>query len=252
MIINTRNFLSALLALVLLTGSVCAAQAGTRGAAGYNSDTLVADTHGHGEGRGDSDAGHKRFAGRVKMIRSNIVTVVQTNGTVQTFTLTPVQVQTVRVGEEIILVTTPTSPFVVTQVMPAPLLVTSLPIIGLVQLISGNVATLLLDNGLTQTFTLTPVEEETVNVGERVVLFRSSAQPMVITRVVPAVQTVRGVLVSATKTTVVVRLPNGALRTITVAPEAAINMRHREGRPVIVRTRTAFTRPVSVREILVR
>lgn len=120
------------------------------------------------------------------------------------------------------------------------------PIIGAVSAITGNVVNLIVPSGAVETFTLTPAQVVQVRTRERIVVFTRSH---VVTRVVPAVQTVRGVITRVGKTTVTLRLPNGRLQTIRVAPEAAENMRLRRGRPVVVSTTTAFTTPVATRQI---
>ena len=121
--------------------------------------------------------------------------------------------------------------------------------LGRVTTIRGEAVTILMPTGTVRTFTVGTALLPTVRVGERVVLFTRSGGVLV-TRAAPAVQTVRGTLVGVGKTTVTVLLPNGRMHTITVAPEAAENMLRDKGRPVIVSTRTAFTEPVTIRDII--
>jgi molybdopterin-binding protein len=117
-------------------------------------------------------------------------------------------------------------------------------VLGRVASVSGNMVTVRMSNGTTQTFTLTPAQVAEIRSGEHVVFFTNGATN--VTRIAPADVSFRGVVTSVVpnsashKSTVTVRLPNGKLRTITVANEAAENMRLREGKPVIVTTTTGF------------
>jgi hypothetical protein len=103
-------------------------------------------------------------------------------------------------------------------------------------------------NGAVQILKLTPAQAAELRTSEHVVIFNGGAG---VTEVEPADVAVRGVItrVDKDKTTVTIRLPNGKLRTITVAREAAENMLHREGRPVIISTHTAFTTPATIQVI---
>lgn len=122
-------------------------------------------------------------------------------------------------------------------------------VIGSVTLIHGDVVTIRSSNGTTQAFTLTPAQVAEVRAGEHVVFFTNGAS---VTKVSPAIVSFHGVITSLVpnattrKTTVVVRLPNGKLNTISVANEAAENMLLRKGEPVIVSTSTAFLTPPTI------
>jgi hypothetical protein len=115
--------------------------------------------------------------------------------------------------------------------------------VGNISSISGSTVTLRTRTGLLKTFVVTPEEAAEIRNGQHIVMFTSGGA---VTRFEPADEALHGTLVSDTKTTVTLRLPNGKLRTITVAPEAAENMALRKGEPVIVSTTTAFTTPALI------
>ena len=123
-------------------------------------------------------------------------------------------------------------------------------VIGSISAISGNTVTVRSGKGTLQTFTLTPAEIASVRTGEHIVLFTNGGTT--VTRLEPADMTLHGVVTNVVpntlsrKTMVTVRLPNGKLRTITVANEAAENMRLRKGEPVIISTTTGFLTPPSI------
>lgn len=121
-------------------------------------------------------------------------------------------------------------------------------VVGVVRAISGDMVSVRNADGTVQILKLTPAQAAELWTSEHVVIFNSGAQ---VTKVEPADVILRGVVthVDRDKTTVTVRLPNGKLRTVTVAPEAAENMLHREGRPVVVSTHTAFTTPALIQVI---
>lgn len=121
-------------------------------------------------------------------------------------------------------------------------------VIGVVKTISGNVISVRNANGTMQTLKLTRAQAAELRANEHVMIFNGGVLG---SKVEPADVILRGVVthVDRDKTTVTIRLPNGKLRTITVAPEAAENMMHREGRPVIVSTHTAFTTPATIQMI---
>jgi len=122
-------------------------------------------------------------------------------------------------------------------------------VIGRVTGLNGNVVTVS-TNGNIRTFTLTPAQIAEIRTGEHLVIFTNGGTA--VSRVEPADVSLRGVVTgfalspASHKTMVTVRLPNGKLRTITVANEAAENMQLRKGEPVVVTTNTAFFTPASI------
>jgi hypothetical protein len=100
-----------------------------------------------------------------------------------------------------------------------------------------------------RTFKLTPAQAAELRTNEHIMVFNTG---VTVTKVEPADVIIHAVVAGADrdKSTVTIRLPNGRLQTITVAPEAVENMMHREGRPVIVSTHTAFTTPATIQVIV--
>jgi|GEM_PF-4714405 len=120
-------------------------------------------------------------------------------------------------------------------------------VIGVVRAISGDLVSVRNANGAVQILKLTPTQAAELRTSEHVVIFNGAG----VTEVEPADIILHGVVTGVDKdrATVTIRLPNSKLRTITVAREAAENMLHREGRPVIISTHTAFTTPATVHVI---
>lgn len=119
--------------------------------------------------------------------------------------------------------------------------------LGVVRSISGDLVSVRNANGAVQILKLTPTQVAALRTSENVVIFSGAG----VTDVEPADVALRGVIthVDKDKAAVTIRLPNNKLRTITVAPEAVENMMHREGRPVIISTHSAFTTPATIQMI---
>lgn len=186
--------------------------------------------------------------GTVVAVNGNTLMLQLPSGAIQAFLVTPDVADELSsaIGSTVVLSTTTgfATPLTLGNVVLSPMM--GLPIIGTVSAINGDMVTLLVPSGTVQTFAFTPAQIVQIRTGQRIAVFRSGRT---VARVAPAVQTVRGTIESVGKTTVTLRLPNGRTQTVKVAPTAAHNMMLREGRPVIVKTTTAFTTPVTIQPI---